>query len=352
MRQPLPEDDLDFILSETEDVWRAMQDARILISGATGFIGSWLVECMLRANDTRDSRITVVALSRDPAEALTKAPHLRSRTDIEWHACDVRDLTHLKPGAVDAVLHAATDVGNGGRTADFMRTFDVCVEGTRQMLNLARGAQARRFLLLSSGAVYGSQPRHLARLPETYVGAPDCLSPTSAYGEGKRAAEWLTATHCADAGIDSVIGRLFALIGPNLPLNGPFAAGNFIGDALQGRPIQVAGDGTTVRSYIYIADACIWLWKMLMAAGPTCQAFNIGAQEPISIRELAQLVARQVSPAVEVRVAAQAPSLTASPSIYVPDTQSAQEQIGLTIQTPLAQAIHKTLAWNLTSTPN
>lgn len=350
MRASLPTKDLNLVLSETPDVWRTLRGARVLITGATGFIGSWLVEAIQQANDALSADIRMVAISRSPDKARAVAPQVFNRADIEFISGDIRAPLPNGLGRIDACIHAATDVGSPIQRADPREIFDVCLDGSRMALNHARHGQSRYFLQLSSGAVYGRQPSSMVRVPEQYNGAPDCTDLSSAYGEGKRAAEWLACALASESGMALSIARIFALIGPNMPLDGSFAAGNFINDTLHARPIDVQGDGRTVRSYLYAADACIWLLRMLVNGTPKGQAYNLGSEQEITIGDLAHLIAQSGQPTSPVNIGTPAPDNAPPPPRYVPDTSKARTELGVREYTPLSLAIEKTIAWNQQST--
>lgn len=346
MHSALPQEDLDLVLSLTPEFWVSFAGARLFITGGTGFVGTWLLQVLQHANDKLGSKIELVALTRDAEGALKRAPHVFGRSDVTLLAGDVSSVAN-PVGKLDLCIHAATDVGDSLKASDPLRIFDSIVLGTRRILDLAHTSGVTRFLLASSGAVYGPQPAGLERTPETYGGAPDPLQPGAAYGNGKRAAEWLAcahAAHASQAGFESCIARIFALVGPGLPLNGPFAAGNFVRDALASQAIVVRGDGRPLRSYLYMADLCVWLLRIL-SSGTSRQAYNVGSENAVSIATLAQLVAdaggKDVSIQVEMSTASEAPALR-----YVPDTNKARHELGLAEYTPLNTALLKTIRWS------
>ncbi len=215
------------------------------------------------------------------------------------------------------------------------------------MIAFASRHNARRFLHVSSGAVYGIQPEHISHLREDYPGGPNWLEPSSAYGEGKRIAEQLCSIHARQASIDFRIARCFAFVGPHLPLDGHFAIGNFIADALAGRTIAVHGDGAPLRSYLYAADLAIWLWTMLFRPSPSganLGVWNVGSAEAISIADLARMVADEVHPGLAVNLG-RTPTAGAPLQQYIPEVRKAEAELGLRATIPLREAIQRTADW-------
>jgi dTDP-glucose 4,6-dehydratase len=343
MRPPLPREDIDLVLSLTAEFWSRFRGARLFITGATGFIGGWLLEVVQRANQVLGSGIEVIALTRNPDRATARSPHLFGTPDVRLIAGDVTSFD-MNLGEIDLCIHAAADAADSAGAADELRVFDVAVTGTRRVLDLAAASGASRVLILSSGAVYGKQPPTLARLPEEFSGAPATLDANTAYAQGKRAAEWLGCAYARVSGIAVIIARIFALVGPNLPFDGPFAAGNFIRDALSGQAIEIRGDGRAIRSYLYAADACVWLLNILMS-GASQQAYNVGSEQELSIAELAQRVVCANGTDLPIKVR-QVPYPDMPPPRYVPSTTKARVELGLSEYTSLDAALRKTIDWN------
>lgn len=335
--------DLDQILVDTRALWEELRGQRIYITGGTGFFGCWLLESFAWANDQLDLHATALVLTRDLAAFRLKAPHLANHPAIQFHTGDVRTF-EFPAGHFSHVIHGATEArADAVSASDLQLTFDTIIEGTRRTLEFARQCQAEKFLMISSGAVYGRQPPELTYLPEEYVGAPDPLEPHSAYGEGKRAAELLCALYAKQYGIQTKIARCFAFVGPYLSLAAGFAIGDFIRAGLAGAPIQVSGDGTTYRSYLYAADLTTWLWTILLR-GQTCRPYNVGSDRPITIRDLANLVANSSESKSFVQVV-QSAAPHGLPERYIPSIRRAALELDLTQTVDLTMALQKSFAY-------
>ena len=339
--------DITRLLARTPTLWEPLRGTSLFISGGTGFFGVWLLEAILAANRERSLGCRVMVLSRDPARFAAKAPHLVADPALSFIEGDVRDF-RFPEGPITHVIHAATEASASLTADDPQVMFDVCVEGTRRMLALAEEKRSQRFLFTSSGAVYGRQPPELTHVPEDFCGGPDPLNVRNAYAEGKRAAEMLCAIAARSSasggpGLHVSIARCFAFVGPHLPLDAHFAIGNFIRDCVAGGPIRIGGDGTPFRSYLYAADLAEWLSTILLR-GEAGRAYNVGSEEAVSIRQLADRVA-DVAAAIwpdrgrpEIVIAKQ-PQPGQPAERYVPNCRRAREELGLVPATSLDESI-------------
>ena len=327
--RPLPLADLRHILAQAGPDLAALDGARVFLTGGTGFLGRWLVESWALARREGLLRGELHVLTRTP-ERFASLPPCPGLTAVGGDQAGFP----FPDGAFGAVIHGAFQ--HGTPSATFWNN----LLGCRRALEFGRRAGAARFLLLSSGAVYG--PQATDRVAEAWPGAPEALDPTQTYGAVKRASETLGAAFQADGGPEFRSARGFAFLGPGLPLDRNFAAGNFIRDALGGGPIRVQGDGTPLRSYLYAADAAVWHWGILVRGLPG-QPYNVGSPQALSILELARRVRDLLAPGAAIEVAAQPDGR--APSRYVPDTARAERELGLKGWIGLEEGILRTAEW-------
>jgi dTDP-glucose 4,6-dehydratase len=334
--------DLDEIVHAAGRDLAALAGGRLLLTGGTGFFGTWLVETFAAAGRAGTGPAEVVVMARHPERLGIVAPHAMASPNVVIVAGDVRrppaDL-----GRFDGVIHAATPARATLNAGDPREMLDICVSGTQCILDLVASSGPIPFLLVSSGAVYGRQDPVLLRVPEDHRDGPDPLATANAYAEGKRMAELLGAIAAERHGTAVKVARPFAFAGPHLPLDQHFAAGNFLADAVAGRPIEITGDGTTVRSYQYPTDLVISLLAVLVR-GRVGRAYNVGAEDEVSMTELAGLAAAVADPPVPVTVRG-TPALGNLPERYVPSTARIRSELGVDPAVPLAEGLRRWAAW-------
>jgi dTDP-glucose 4,6-dehydratase len=337
---PISKEDLEYVWSATKDIWHQAKGCNIFITGGTGFFGVWLLESLSYANEIADLDIRVTVLSRDPKRFLAKMPHLLEESKIEWIQGDVQNFEFPR-GSFDSIIHAATDTASRSCPQSGSDQMRKMIKGTSRVLEFAMICQARQLLFTSSGAVYGNQPTQVGGFSEDFNGSPDPLVDGSAYGIAKRSCEYLCFAHGKATGCNVSIARCFAFVGPHLPLDQNYAIGNFIRDGISGRPIQLTGDGQSLRSYMYAADLAIWLWTLLFQS-KGCQAYNVGSSNAVTILDLAKKIA-DMHGLPEPKAQSQA---SHSSSIYVPNISKAQKELGLKEYVSLTDAVQKTSLWH------
>ena len=337
--------ELHAAFADSSDVWRALDGARVLLTGGTGFVGCWLLEAACWAAGHFDVEFEIDVVTRNPAGLAEVAPHLAAHRmvrltpgDVNTAALPARRYTH--------VIHAATQTNVALTNPSARAVFDSCLIGTGNVLDLSARCGARHFLMISSGAVYDRALTASTGSRESDPLAPLRSSPASGYAIGKAAAEFLALDAGRTHGFNAVVARCFAFVGPYLPLQSHYAIGNFIADALAGHSIVVKGDGTPVRSYLYGADMACWLWTMLVR-GQQGDIFNVGSDQPIDIGALAHKVHALVSQAAlhEAPVNILGRPGEGPRERYLSNVDHARDQLGLRMTVPLDTAIRRTAAW-------
>ncbi len=346
-------EDLAHVLRHTAGLWEPLRGGSVFITGGTGFFGRWLLESFAHANRELSLGAKATVLTRNPEAFRATASHLNPEAGIALVSGDVRTFTAAQidaqlpagwPRQHGFLIHAATEASAKLNTENPLLMVDTIVAGTRAALDFAVATGVRRFLLTSSGAVYGRQPAEITHVSEDYLGAPDCTDVGSAYGEGKRLAELLCACYTQQHGLECLIARCFAFVGPFLPLDAHFAIGNFIRDALRGGPIRVGGDGTPFRSYLHAADLAVWLWTILFRAAPG-RPYNVGSPSDLNIRGMAEAVRVAAGLGEGIQVA-KTPIPGQAPSRYVPSTSRSENELGLKADIDLHTAIKRTISWH------
>jgi nucleoside-diphosphate-sugar epimerase len=321
------------------DLGQRLKSQRIFLTGGTGFFGRSFLEVVSTLNTNHFFNIQVILLTRSSEKFIQAWPEFNQPSWINFHEGDITAF-NFPEGRVDQILHFATPADAQWNLTHPSDMFDTIVNGTRRVLELAAKKSVQNVLLTSSGAVYGKQPSSVSHVPETYTGAPEVFRPGAAYGEGKRVAEFLGSNYAANHEFGFKIARCFAFVGPHLRRDGTFAIGNFIGDVTQNRDIKINGDGTPYRSYLFSEDLIVWLLKILLD-GRSLVPYNVGSDEDLSIKALAELVIKVLGSRAKVNVLGEAVP-NKLPDRYVPSIELARAELGLRVFTSLEESIRLT----------
>jgi dTDP-glucose 4,6-dehydratase len=322
----------------------ALRNEHLLITGGTGFVGTWLAELVTFLNDRYGLGIKLTLLSSRATTFQNKAPHLASRPDISLIQQDVRNLVDL-PKEVRWIIHAAANPDNRLHSSDPLQVIRVIGQGTTAVLEAAtRLPDLKKFLNISSGLVYGPQPWDLQGLSEDRFYGSDCAFVSAAYAEGKRFGETLCATYRNQHRLPVVNARPFAFLGPYQYLDRPWAINNFINDSLRGGPIRIQGDGETIRSYMYASDMAWWFLNMLVH-GEVGKSYNVGSPQAITLAQLAEKVVNNFPSRPKI-IMGLSSDRNLRRSKFVPDVSLAKNTLKLDVTVDLETAIRRTIQWN------
>lgn len=317
---------------------------RLLITGGTGFIGSYLVQTVLFLNDHVLSTPCRMSLTtRAPRKFRARFPELTDRSDLTLIETDVKTF-RASSKSWDFIIHAAGASDTRLFMQDPLDTVATIVDGTRSLLQIAAESSVESFLFVSTGAVYGHQSRETLWLSEDYSGGPDLRLSRSCYAEAKRYAEMLCRIVEDTCKLPITIARVFTLVGPYQDVNSTSAVIDFIRQALEGNTIRIRDDGQAVRSYCYIADAVTALWRLLLRPEHG-DVFNVGSDlETVSFVELAQRIGKCLGKTVTAQVEGAAASGVLGER-YAPDVSRLSHKEGFRPGTSLDEALRRTILW-------
>ncbi|MFM8269738.1 MAG: NAD-dependent epimerase/dehydratase family protein [Pseudomonadota bacterium] len=336
--------DLEEIFPQMAQDLRVWEGQNLLITGGTGFFGKWFLEAFRFARESKQIGFgRVHVLSRDPESFISQFPHLQ---DFDFIQGDIRSFKFPKM-KIHGLIHGATTASARLNSENPNEMFDTIVEGTRRALMCAKESPGCRFLMISSGAVYGKKSLTDGLSKEEDFNFLEQRKIGDAYADGKREAERMVATQ--ECGQSAVIARCFAFVGPYLPLREHFAVGNFIANALDGKEMLVKGDGTPRRTYLYPSDLVQWLFA-IFGRGKQNRPYNVGSDVLVSIEEIARTVNEAAVTLglkeVPIKILQKA-GKNCEITCYAPNIQRAQKELELTCKISLGEAVKRTLKYHL-----
>ena len=288
----LYQEDLQLVASFGSIPWDDLTDSSILLSGATGMIGSLLVDAILFKNETEGLRCKVVALGRNAEKGRKRFGHAWDSPCFQFVECDINQASTMPDDLrAEYVLHLASNTHPVAYATDPIGTITANIIGTQNMLDLAVRCGAKRFLFASSNEIYGENRGDTELFDESYCGYIDCNTLRAGYPESKRCGEALCQAYKKQKGMDVVIARLTRSFGPTLQLTDSKALTQFLKNGLNKENIVLKSAGTQYYSYTYSADAVTGLLTILLK-GESGEAYNVADQScDIQLKDLAKMIA-------------------------------------------------------------
>jgi len=320
---------------------KSLKGKAILITGGTGFVGSWVARTLAWLNDEFEFGCSVILLARTPENLEKSDPDLYHRDDMSFIRSDIRSL-HSLPKNINYIIHAAASPDNRVHMSDPVNTMDVIAMGTKAVLEAAlRLADIEGIIHISSGQVYGRSYENGAALSEAMAGGFLKGNVTSIYPEAKRYAETFCLAYRSQYKLPINIVRPFSFIGPFQSLNKPWAINSFLQEALNKQPMRMVGNGKPQRSYLYASDMAAWL-LVILANGERGSIYNLGSSEGTSLQDVANKINRIIPNPVEIIVQ----NHNDDDSKFIPNVSHVIDQLQVEEVFTFDEALEHTIKWN------
>jgi len=347
---PIVFEDCDEIVADIGNRVHSLSGKRVLITGANGFLMSYLVDAILAWNDSGVATpAKVVAVDNLVTGRAERLAHLAERQDVTFIRHDIARPLELKD-PVHFIVHGASIASPAVYRQHPLETIDANVGGTRLMLELAHHHNVEGMLVMSTSEVYGDPDPAFIPTPETYNGSVSCTGPRACYDESKRLSETLATIFNQLHDIPVVLIRPFNVFGPGFRLDDQRVLPDFMTSVLNREPIVLLSDGRPTRAFCYVSDA-VRAMLLLLVSGRGGEAFNVGNDEgEISMAELAQLVVRAAAEVtgdnpvpVTLGESADPAYLTDNPQRRCPDLTKLRAAVDWNPNVSVAEGLRRTL---------
>ena len=271
--------------------WETLRDKKILITGATGMIGSFLVDVVMSLNTEKSLNCTVLCLSRSRERAEGRFALWADHKNFRHIPYDINEPIRERVEGVKFALHLASNTHPVAYATDPIGTITTNIIGTKNILDFVVESGAQRLLFASSNEIYGENRGDQELFDESYCGYIDCNTLRAGYPESKRCGEALCQAYIQQKGADVVIARLTRSYGPTMLMTDTKALSQFIKKGIHHEDIVLKSAGTQLYSFTYVADAVAGLLTVLFK-GETGEAYNIAdAASNVTLRHLAETIA-------------------------------------------------------------
>ena len=274
--------------------WEKLAGKTVLLSGATGLVGSFLTDVLMRRNE-RGLGCCVYALSRNETRAGERFSRWAADERLRFIPYDInRPFAKNSVDRADYILHLASNTHPLQYSTDPIGTITTNIIGLQNMLELAVSQKAERVAFASSNEIYGENRGDVEFFDEEYCGYINSNTLRAGYPESKRCGEALCQAYIRQKGLDVVIPRLTRSYGPTMLMSDTKAISQFIRNALAGQDIVLKSAGTQYYSYTYVSDAVSGLLTVLLC-GEKGGAYNIADETgDIMLKDLASAIAGTV----------------------------------------------------------
>ena len=337
-------EDADWIIRRMGDTLAPLSGATLLLTGACGFLGAYVLDVLADWNLTQERPCRIIALDNFLVGLPERLAHLVGRRDIHFVTHDI--IQPFEAGEpLHYIFHAAGVASPTFYRQHPLETIDVNVQGTRNLLETCRVHPVQAMLHLSTSEIYGDPSADAIPTPETYRGLVSCTGPRACYDESKRLSETLCALYHQQHAVPVKVGRPFNVYGPGQRIDDRRIIPDLMRAVLKDEPIVLLSDGRATRSFCYVRDAT-WAMLLILLEGKAGDAYNLGNdQEEVTMLQVAEALkeAAEYSKPIEYRVSADPDYLSDNPQRRCPDLRKLKALGDLDPQVQLREGLSRTL---------
>ncbi|HCB35465.1 MAG: hypothetical protein A2W52_01715 [Candidatus Taylorbacteria bacterium RIFCSPHIGHO2_02_49_25] len=340
------EEDIKTIVRTLGDGVRALEGKTVLISGGSGFLGSYFLTVFAYLNKT---------LFRKPCRVFTLDNYVTGTRRNPLGDVADPNFTFLKGdiceplrihGPIDYIIHMAGIASPVYYIKYPLETIHTATIGTENLLKLAREKKSKKFLFFSSSEIYGDPAPEFVPTPETYRGHVSSIGPRACYDESKRLGETLCMVYHSLYKVPIVVARPFNVYGPGMKREDRRVIPQFLACAFAGKPLPIHGSGLQTRSYCYTTDALIGFFKALLTKR-SGEVYNIGSHEgETSLIDLAGIMAKLLKKKVRIaKIPYPAEYPPDEPSRRCPDITKARHELRYAPEVDLKTGLTRMITW-------
>ena len=335
--------DCELVFQKASGKLKKLSGSTLLITGGTGFFGSWVSELVFYMNENHKMNVRLYLVDRDFEDFKSSLPHLVESENMKFIRSDIRHLTEI-PSEVNYIIHAANNPDNRFHSSRPLESMTTVAEGIRAVVKSSSLTQnLLKIVNISSSSVYSMGKDCDKNFIESDQGYAFNKKIKNCFGEANRYGESLCHAARNEFRLPIINVRPFTFCGAYQSIDSPWAINNFINDAINKRPISIFGDGNTVRSYMYGADLAVWL-IIIMLYSEDGKTYNVGNGTGFSLREIAEKVSSffQPSPSVLLNTSL---TIQSNNTLLLPDISKAEKDFGLAQYTDIDRSIKRTVEW-------
>lgn len=330
--------DFEISLQGSETKLSSLKNKTVLITGGTGFMGSWLSYLIVYLNQNYNYNITLFLVSRELDVKITE-PLLKKFSYIHFIRHDIRNYFEL-PHEVNYIFHAAASPDTRFHASQPLRTIETIVNGSTNVFQAAtRLPDLQNIVHVSSGLVYGKNETGTYQ-EEVSFGKLDCSQLTAVYSESKRLSETIAIGYKNQFRLPLSIVRPFTFIGAFQNLDKPWAFNSLLREALLKQPLRILGNGDVTRGYMYGSDMSVWLLSTLANAQPG-SIYNIGSNDPINLKNLSDIILSKLEHESKIEFGQY--TLLQNNFHWVADTTKIQRELAVAQKISINNAINRTI---------